>query len=142
MIILPERAKIEVGYRRIQRLSGLDELAEILFPGNRSHQRTCLAIFIELKYAKRHFLPSLAPIVARYRISRRTLEKVRAKMKRMGIIARVSQFSPKHGYQAGWELSSRFARSLEVLAALVRNAQSIGEGKQSERRDRKFLNLL
>ena len=40
--------KIEASYNKIQRMSGLDDLARILFPGNRNHQKVFLAIFIAI----------------------------------------------------------------------------------------------
>ena len=46
------RTKIEFNAKKIDRIQGLDELAAILFPGNRNHQKVFLAIFIEIKYSK------------------------------------------------------------------------------------------
>ena len=78
--------KIEFNCNKIARIQGLDELAQLLFPGNRSHQRVFLAIFIELKYAPGQFLPHLSSLCDRYGFSPRMLETVRSKMRRLGII--------------------------------------------------------
>ena len=96
--------KIEFNCNRIARVQGLDELAQLLFPGNRSQQRVFLAIFIELKYAPGQFLPHLSLLCDRYGFSPRILETVRSKMRRLGIIDHVSRFSKSHGYRwsVGW----------------------------------------
>ncbi|MCX5844161.1 MAG: hypothetical protein NT022_10525, partial [Deltaproteobacteria bacterium] len=78
--------KIEISYNKIQRMNGLDDLARIIFPGNRNHQKVFLAIFIEIKYAPGEFLPTLLPLCKKYEFSPRMLETVRSKMRRMGII--------------------------------------------------------
>ncbi|MFC1896475.1 hypothetical protein ACFL0Q_07445 [Thermodesulfobacteriota bacterium] len=127
--------KIELNYNKIARIQGLDELAGLLFPGNRNHQRVFLAIFIELKYAPNQFLISLAPLCIKYDFGRRTLETVRSKMRRMGIIDHVSRFNKKYGYREGWVLSNRFARALTRLAELTQGYRDRNDGLQ-ERKDR------
>ncbi len=97
-------------------MDGLDELAKALFPGNRNHQRIFLAIFVELKWAPDQFLPVLESIADKHSFSHRSLETVRAKMRRLGIIDHVSRFNRKHGYREGWVYSKRFERSLATLA--------------------------
>ena len=113
--------KIELNHNKIARTQGLDELAKILFPGNRNHQKIFLAIFIELKYASNEFLSSLTPLCEKYDLSPRMLETVRSKMRRMGIIDHVSRFNRAYGYREGWIFSSRFSRSLARLAELIQN---------------------
>lgn len=110
--------KIDLNCGRIDRIDALDELAAILFPNNRNHQRVFLAIFIELKWSEKQFLPILEPVASEYQISRRTLETVRAKMRRMGVIDHVSRFNKKYGYRGGWVFSNRFARTLQRLVDL------------------------
>lgn len=67
---MSESTKVELGFNRIARLNGLDDLARILFPGNRNHQRIFLAIFLELKYAEDAYLPSLNFIAHKYDVCR------------------------------------------------------------------------
>lgn len=127
--------KIELNHNRIARIQGLDEFAGILFPGNRNHQKIFLAIFIELKYAEGEFLPSLTHLCEKYAFTPRTLETVRSKMRRMGIIDHVSRFNKAHGYREGWVFSNRFSGALKRLTELV---QGFRERKDSlqERKDR------
>jgi len=108
--------KIEVSYNKIQRMSGLDDLARILFPGNKNHQKVFLAIFIEIKYAPEEFIPTLLPLCDRYEFSPRMLETVRSKMRRMGLIDHVSRFNKGHGYREGWRFSNRFSNTMIKLA--------------------------
>jgi hypothetical protein len=112
--------KIELNCNEIARIQGLDEFAQLLFPGNRKHQRVFLAIFIELKYAPAQFLPHLTPLCDRYGFSPRMLETVRSKLRRLGIIDQVSRFNKSHGYREGWVFSTRFSRALLRLAELSR----------------------
>lgn len=81
--------KIEINHNKIARIQGLDELAALLFPGKRNHQRVFVAICIELKYVPGEFLPVLTPLCDKYGFSPRILETVRSKMRRMGIIEHV-----------------------------------------------------
>ena len=113
--------KIDVNYNKISRIQYLDELARILFPGNRNHQKVFLAIFIELKYAQLNFISSLNILCEKYSISPRMLETVRSKMRRMGIIDHVSRFNKIYGYREGWVFSNRFLKVLYrwVLTVLV-----------------------
>ena len=124
--IWPEKAgvknmvstKIEFNHNKIARIQDLSDLARMLFPGNRSHQKVFLAIFIELKYAEGQFLPTLAPLCRKYDFSPRMLETVRAKMRRMGLIDHVSRFNRKHGNREGWVFSSRLLNGLRLLLNL------------------------
>ena len=61
-------------------------------------------------------VPNLAIPAEKHGVSRRTLERVRAKMRRMGLIDHVSRFNVEWGYREGWVLSGRFERSLRTLA--------------------------
>jgi len=127
--------KIEFNCNKIARIQGLDELAQLLFPGNRSHQRVFLAIFIELKYAPGQFLPHLSALCDRYSFSPRRLETVRSKMRRLGIIDHVSRFNKSHGYREGWVFSTRFSHALLRLVELSRDLRDKTDGHQ-EQKDR------
>ena len=133
--------KVEFSCNRIARIKDLDELASLLFPGSRDQQRVFLAIFIELKYSRDQFMPSLRPLCDKYDFTSRILETVRSKMRRLGLIDHVSKFSKSHGYREGWVFSSRFSRALTQLAEL---AQSFKERKDSlqERKDRDLFRYL
>ena len=127
--------KVDLNCNRIARIQGLDEVARILFPANRNHQRVFLAIFIELKYSAEGIVPDLAPLCEKYRFSPRTLETVRSKMRRMGLIDHVSRFNKLYGYREGWVFSSRFSRSITRLVALTNKLRERGDTLQ-ERKDR------
>ena len=133
--------KIELNHNKIARIQGLDELAGLLFPNNRNHQRVFLAIFIELKYAKGQFMASLASLCEKHDFSPRMLETVRSKMRRMGLIDHVSRFNQKYGYREGWVFSSRFSRSLDRLKALMTDFQD-RKGKVQEQKDRDLFRYI
>ena len=125
--------KIELNHNKIARIQGLDELAGILFPGNKSHQRIFLAIFIELKYAPQQFLPILSPLCEKYGFTPRMLETVRSKMRRMGIIDHVSRFNKAFGYREGWVFSNRFLNALNSVTMLIQDFRSIKDALQEQK---------
>jgi len=127
--------KVDLNHSRIVRMEGLDELAKALFPGNKSHQRVFLAIFVELKWAEDQFLPVLESIADKAGVSRRMLETVRAKMRRLGIIDHVSRFNNRHGYREGWVFSRRFEKGLVRLGELMLSTRDCSKPGQ-ERKDR------
>lgn len=108
--------KIDFNANRIARMSDATDLAELLFPGNRNQQHCFVAIWFSLKWADRGLVPNLDPIARQHDITPRTLERVRAKLRRLGLIDHVSRFSARHGYREGWTLSTRFERALRQLA--------------------------
>lgn len=133
--------KIELNYNRIARIQGLDEFAGMLFPGNKNHQKIFLAIFIELKHAPGQFLPALTPLCDKYDFTPRTLETVRSKMRRIGLIDHVSRFNKRHGYREGWVFSSRFTKALNRLAELTQGFRDRKDTLQ-ERKDRHLFIYL
>ena len=130
------RTKIEVHPALVRRVSGLDDLARILFPDNRNHRRVFIAIWIELKYADGQFVQSFSHLPSSHGFSERMLEIVRAKMKRMGVLKRVSHFSPHHGHTGGWTFSERFAACLVTLATALRTARVPSGRDTDEQKDR------
>jgi len=128
--------KVDLNASRVARVRDLDELAAILFPGNRAHQKLFLIVFVELKWADNQFLTVLEPIADKYGVSRRVLENVRAKMRRLGIIDHVSRFNKRYGYREGWVFSKRFERSLERLAQRVASLRADrNPGREHKDRD-------
>lgn len=125
--------KIDFQHRRISRISDFTELMEMLFPGNRNQQHAAACIFFELKWADA-ILPSLVCIESRYNVSRRVLQRTRAKMGRLGLIEYVSYLNSRYGGQHGWKLSSRFETSLKKLAhktAFFRDSEKATEKKEA-----------
>lgn len=135
------RAKIELGFNKIRRINGLDDLARALFPDNKNHQKIFMALFIELKYADDQFLSNFRHVPAEYGISDRVLQIVRAKMRKLGLIDHVSKFNSKHGYREGWIFSTKFAKALSNLGETVKRYQEEKDGKQEDK-DRDCLNYV
>jgi len=111
--------KINFSFNRIARLTDLSDLAEMLFPGNRNQQHAFLTIWISLRWADHHIVPNLGVVSREQGLSRRTFERVRAKMRRMGLIDHVSRFKAQYGYREGWVLSSRLETGLKQLCHKV-----------------------
>ena len=111
--------RIAWSFAKTARMTDASDLAELLFPGNRNQQHAFLVVWFTLKWEPARLVPNLAPATRQYNISRRTLERVRAKLRRLGLIDHVSRFSARHGGHEGWVLSTRFERSLSQLAEQV-----------------------
>ena len=60
--------------------------------------------------------PNMAYMEAKHNISRRTLQRTRAKLARLGLIEHISYLNSRYGGQAGWKLSGRLSSSLRLLA--------------------------
>ena len=130
--------KIDANHNKLARIQDLDELARVLFPGNQNHQRIFLAVFVELKWADGHFLVALEPIADMHGFSHRSLETVRAKMRRLGLIEHVSRFNKRHGYREGWVFSSKFGKALRTLADLTETLRERRDGA-GDKKDRDSL---
>jgi hypothetical protein len=111
--------RIEITFNDIARIRDASDLAELLFPRNRNQQHAFLALWLALKWASPGLVPNLNGPAQQHGISRRTLERVRAKLRRLGLIDHVSRFNARYGYREGWMLSTRFEHSLRQLAGQV-----------------------
>ena len=110
---MPEYTKISFNHRK--EISDYGDLVEMLFPGNRNQQHASACIFFELKWAD-SLVPNLSYLENRYDISRRILQRARAKLARLGLIEHISSFNKRYNGQSGWKLSTRFERGLRYLA--------------------------
>ena len=119
-----------------RQISGLDDLARIFFPDNDNHRRAFVALWIEIKYGENQFLPARRNTGHAYGLTARTVEIVRAKLKKMGVIKRISHFNPAHGMQSGWVFSERFTSCLVALAKALKERQRFIERSIDEKRDR------
>jgi len=90
-------------------------------------------MFLELKYTLDQFLGSFTFICEKYDLSERTLEKVRAKCRRMGIFDHVSRFNSKHGYREGWVFSNRFKVVMVKLGDIFNQYQKITESAKKQK---------
>ena len=136
---MPESTKIDFQHRRISQLSDFTELIEMLVPGNRNQQHAAAAIFFELEWANR-IVPNLAYIEMKYSISRRILQRARAKLSRLGLIEHISYLNSRYGGQHGWKLSSRFETALRQLAERCATFRDRTAG--SEEKDKMLLALV
>lgn len=115
---MTESTKMEFPHRRIGQIEDITDLVAILFPGNRNQQHAAARILLALKAADQ-LVPSLGPLEQQHHISRRTLQRTRAKLSRLGLIERVTWMNSRYGGQEGWKLSSRFTSALRALAEIV-----------------------
>jgi hypothetical protein len=123
---------IDWSHQKIAKLADCADLAEMLFPSNRNQQHAFVAIWTALKWSPHHMVPNLGTIVRGHRVSRRTLERVRAKLRRMGLIDHVSRFNARFGGREGWVLSSRFERSLRELANKIGTLKNPSNGSREK----------
>ena len=111
----------------------------MLFPGNRNQRYAAVCIFFELKWGD-SIVPNLAYLEAKYEISRRVLQRARAKLARLGLIEHVSYRNSRYGGQHGWKLSSRFETAMRQLAEKCATLRDRTAG--SEEKDRMMLELV
>jgi len=79
-------------------------------------------VWLGMKYADGQFLASNTGFAGKYGVSSRTIEIVRAKMKKLGLIQRVSHFSPAFGNRPGWAFSPGFRHSLPRLGEMLKES--------------------
>lgn len=110
---MSDYTKISFNYRK--EVSDYSDLVEILFPGNRNQQHAATCILFELKWSDR-LVANFNYMEKQYSISRRILQRSRAKLSRLGLVEHIGVFNMRYGGQTGWKLSSRFERALNKLA--------------------------
>ena len=115
---MTESTKIDFRHRHIAQIADITDIVEILFPGNRNQQHAAARILLELKQAH-HIVPNLSHLEKLHNISRRTLQRTRAKLSRLGLIEHITWMNSRYGGQQGWKLSSRFSTALRRLAQEV-----------------------
>ena len=112
---MTESSKIEFRYRRVSQVEDITDLVAMLFPGNQNQQHAAARILLELK-GSATLLPSVSSLEQRYGISRRTIQRTRAKLANLGLIDRVSWMNARYGGQEGWRLSNRMSGALRQFA--------------------------
>jgi DNA-binding HxlR family transcriptional regulator len=135
-----ESTKIDFRYRRVSQLGDVTDLVEILFPGNRNQQHAAARILLTLRDAE-ELRNTLSDLQDRYGISRRTLERTRAKLVRFGLIERVSWMNTRYGGSEGWKLSSRMSSSLRQLADRI-DVWRQERRPEQRRKDNLLVNVL
>lgn len=112
---MTEPTKIDFRHARVRKIGDVVDLVEMLFPGNRNRQHAAARILLVLKAAAEP-VSSLSELERAHSISRRTLERARAKLARLGLIERVTWMNSRYGGREGWKLSSRMSTGLRRLA--------------------------
>ncbi len=112
---MTEYTKISFQHRGIREVNDITDMVAMLFPGNRNQQHAAARILMALR-ASSEPLPSLARLETLHRISRRTLQRARAKLARLGLIEHVSGLNTRYGGAHGWKLSGRMATAMRSLA--------------------------
>ena len=115
---MTESSKIDFRYRRISRVDDITDLVEMFFPGNRNQQHAAARILLALK-ASQEPVRSLTFLEDRYDISRRTLQRSRAKLSHLGLIEHVTWMNTRHGGREGWKLSNRMGTALRKLSQKI-----------------------
>ncbi len=137
---MTESAKIDFRYRRISRIGDITDLVEMFFPGNRNQQHAAARILLALKAASEP-IRSLSFLESQYGISRRTLQRTRAKLSRLGLIEHITWMNTRHGGREGWKLSSRMSTALRFLAARIDRWRNDRRPEQA-RKDEQLVKLL
>ena len=112
---MTESTKINFRYRKVRDIDDVTDLVVILFPGNRNQQHAAARILLVLKNAN-DLLKSFRDIEEKFGISRRTIERTRAKLARLGLIEHVSWMNRRYDGRQGWKLSGRMSTSLRCFA--------------------------
>ncbi|MCY2928868.1 MAG: hypothetical protein NTV86_05130 [Planctomycetota bacterium] len=114
---MTESTKIAFVARRISEVQDISDLVGGLFPGNPNQQHAAGRILLALK--ANPGLHSMSCLERQHEISRRVLQRARAKLARLGLIEYASRLSIRYGGQEGWRLSSRMSTALRQLADRV-----------------------
>ena len=104
---MTESTKIDFRYAHIPQVRDFTDLITLLFPDNCNQRYAAACIFFELKWAN-SLVPNMACLETKYVLSRRTVQRARAKLARLGVIEHISNLNARYGGQSGWKLSGRF----------------------------------
>ena len=128
---MPESTKIDFRYAHIPQLRDYTDLITILFPDNRNQRYAAACIYYQLKWSH-SLVPNLAALEAKYSLSRRTVQRARAKLARLGVIEHISSLNARYGGQQGWRLSGRFEQGLRHLADNATSFRQIQDSTQDK----------
>ncbi|MFH1108438.1 MAG: hypothetical protein V1790_04465 [Planctomycetota bacterium] len=107
--------KIEFRHRRVREIEDITDIVAMIFPGNTNQQHAAARILLSLKTSAGP-VRSLRPLEQQHNITRRTLERTRAKLAHVGLIECVSSLSKRSNGEPGWRLSGRMSAALRLLA--------------------------
>ncbi len=107
--------KIAFGYRNVRTVTDITDLVAVLLPGNRNQQHAGARMLLLLRAARKP-VASFVALEREHGISRRTIERTRAKLAALGLIERVTWMHRRYCGQQGWVLSGRMSTGLRLLA--------------------------
>lgn len=137
---MTQPTKISFAHRRIAQVDDITDLVAILFPNNRNQQHAAARVMLTLKCAT-ELTASLNHLEHQHGISRRTLERVRAKLTNLGLIERVSWMNRRYAGREGWKLSSRMSGALRQWADKLDEWRSDGRPER-QYKDVQLVGLL
>ena len=132
--------KIDFRYRRLREIEDITDIVAIIFPGNTNQQHAGARVLLALKAAEKT-VPSLRVLEKQFHISRRTLERTRAKLSHVGLIQFVSPLSKRSKGQNGWRLSSRMSGALRLLADKI-EAWRDNRRPERQEKDERLVGML
>jgi len=134
------RPKIVFDHRKARAIDDVTDLVDLLFPGNRRQQYAAARILMRLKTSAGVPIP-LGGTGREHGISRRILERTRAKLARLGLIDRVTWMNSRFGGRQGWKLSGRMSAGLRALAQEIDTWRSRNE-PQEVRKEEMLVGLI
>jgi len=162
---MTEPTKINFNHRRMRQLDDITDLTKMLFPGNRNQQHAAARILLapavgrylavlpsNLQHASESnsrkespvrlalkrstdIMSSLGELQQKHNISRRTLQRTRAKLVRLGLIEHVSWMNRHYGGRQGWKLSGKMSTALRHLAERIDQWRSDTRSKHLEKEE-------
>jgi hypothetical protein len=115
---MSEPSKIDFRHRRIREIEDITDIVAMIFPGNTNQQNAAARILLTLKAAA-ETVPSLRVLEEQHGISRRTLERTRAKLAHVGLIENIGPLSKRANGHPGWRLSGRMSGAMRLLAEKI-----------------------
>ena len=137
---MTESTKINFRYRKVRDIDDVTDLVVIFFPGNRNQQHAAARMLLALKDVK-DLLNSFRDIEGKFNISRRTIERTRAKLARLGLIEHVSWMNRRYDGRQGWKLSGRMSTALRSFADRIDNWRNDNTPDQKEK-DKILISVL
>jgi len=132
---MTESTKVEFRYRRVSEIDDITDLVGMLFPCNANQQHAGARILLVLK-ASSGPMACMSHLEREHSISRRTLQRTRAKLARLGLIEHVSFLNARYGGQHGWKLSNRMSTALRQLAGRIDDWRRDTRPKRKEKDER------
>ena len=134
------QTKLDFNHRKVPDITDITDIVEMLFPGNRNQQHAAARILLTLKAAK-GIVSCLKMLEKQHGISRRTLQRTRAKLARFGLIERITWMNSRYGGRQGWKLSGRMSTGLRRLADRIDRWRS-DRRKSRREKDEVLADLL